>query len=86
MSHKQHLFFNNHTHLQHIFDDELLEAHKSVMSEMISRDRSRPSVVMWSIANEPISEDPRARRYFQVKTYNCANVLSAQGFFFWKTA
>lgn len=33
---------------------------------MMSRDHNHPSVVMWSIANEPVSEDPRAREYFQV--------------------
>ncbi|KAI1293683.1 Beta-glucuronidase [Halotydeus destructor] len=32
---------------------------------MIHRDKNRPSVVMWSIANEPMSEDEAAKNYFK---------------------
>ncbi len=32
---------------------------------MIVRDRSHPSVVMWSVANEPIAEQLSAESYFQ---------------------
>ncbi|CAG2180571.1 unnamed protein product [Oppiella nova] len=32
---------------------------------MIQRDKNRPSVVMWSIANEPSSDKPAAKDYFQ---------------------
>jgi beta-glucuronidase len=34
------------------------------MGEMVARDKNRASVVMWSVANEPKSEVPEARPYF----------------------
>ncbi|XP_071446372.1 beta-glucuronidase-like [Hetaerina americana] len=46
------------------YDDELLERHKTVMSELIQRDKNRPSVIMWSIANEPRSQRIAAGPYF----------------------
>ena len=42
-----------------------LKHHKEVMSEMIRRDKNRPSVVMWSVANEPNSHDALAESYFK---------------------
>ena len=39
-------------------------AHRQAISELIERDRNHPSVVMWSIANEPESGLPAAREYF----------------------
>ncbi|KAG8233860.1 hypothetical protein J437_LFUL006883 [Ladona fulva] len=47
------------------FDDELLERHKVVMSELVRRDKNRASVVMWSIANEPRSQKKAADAYFR---------------------
>ena len=41
-----------------------LAHHLSVMMEMYQRDKNRPSVVMWSVANEPASGLPQARFYF----------------------
>ena len=35
---------------------ETLRAHLDVMGELITRDKNHPSVVMWSVANEPDSE------------------------------
>jgi beta-galactosidase/beta-glucuronidase len=35
------------------FGDELLANHLTVMKELVERDKNRPSVVMWSLANEP---------------------------------
>ena len=40
------------------FEPELLVNHMNVMKELVNRDKNRPSVVMWSLANEP--------RYFVV--------------------
>lgn len=40
------------------------EAHAQHLREMIARDKNHPSVVMWSIANEPDAKDPAARDYF----------------------
>lgn len=42
-----------------------LEHHKQVITEMISRDKNHPSVLMWSLANEPESGDPSAKKYFE---------------------
>ncbi|GKX30653.1 beta-glucuronidase [Vallitalea longa] len=39
--------------------------HLKVMEELINRDKNHPSVVMWSIANEPASEDEGAYEYFK---------------------
>ena len=41
-----------------------LEYHKQVAAAMINRDRNHPSVLMWSLANEPGSSDPTAAYYF----------------------
>jgi len=46
------------------FDDELLASHQRVMTELVRRDSNRPSVVMWSVANEPRSEEAAAKSYF----------------------
>ena len=35
------------------------------MKELVNRDKNRPSVIAWSIANEPGSEVPQALDYFQ---------------------
>ncbi|OQE28654.1 hypothetical protein PENSTE_c003G01166 [Penicillium steckii] len=40
-------------------------AHKEAIRELISRDKNHPSVVMWSIANEPASQEDGAREYFE---------------------
>jgi beta-glucuronidase len=41
-----------------------LEHHMQVTADMIIRDRNHPSVLMWSLANEPASGDPMAKTYF----------------------
>ena len=41
-----------------------LNYHKEVTAAMINRDRNHPSVLMWSLANEPGSGDPTAKEYF----------------------
>ncbi|KAF6203623.1 hypothetical protein GE061_001955 [Apolygus lucorum] len=48
-----------------IYSDALLEKHKSSLTQMIQRDKNRPSVVIWSIANEPRSQHPQATAYFR---------------------
>ena len=35
------------------------------MQELVQRDKNRPSVIAWSIANEPASEQPAALKYFE---------------------
>ena len=41
------------------------EAHAQAIVELIHRDKNHPSVVMWSIANEPASNEEGAREYFE---------------------
>ena len=45
-------------------NDETREAHAQAIRELVARDKNHPSVVMWSIANEPASGEPGAREYF----------------------
>ncbi|XP_041658147.1 beta-glucuronidase [Cheilinus undulatus] len=42
-----------------------LTHHLYVMDELIRRDKNHPSVVMWSVANEPAAEMPPAEYYFK---------------------
>ena len=46
------------------FSQATLDHHKQVITEMISRDRNHPAVLMWSLANEPLSEAAEAKPYF----------------------
>lgn len=41
------------------------EAHERVIKELIERDKNHPSVVMWSVANEPDSGSEGAKEYFE---------------------
>lgn len=47
------------------FGNKSLQHHLVVMEELIRRDKNRPSVVMWSVANEPAAELPPAAYYFK---------------------
>lgn len=40
------------------------QAHLDAIHELIDRDKNHPSVVMWSIANEPDAREPASRDYF----------------------
>jgi beta-glucuronidase len=53
------------------------EHHRQVIKDLIARDKNHPSVVMWSIANEPASEEEGAREYFQ-PLVNLAKELDPQ--------
>jgi beta-glucuronidase len=46
-------------------NDDALSNHLRVMEELIARDRNHPSVVMWSVGNEPASDEPGAEDYFR---------------------
>ncbi|WP_161979676.1 beta-glucuronidase [Streptococcus sp. S784/96/1] len=41
------------------------EAHEQVLRELIARDKNHPCVVMWSIANEPGSDEESSKAYFE---------------------
>jgi beta-glucuronidase len=52
------------------FSDETVnaatqEVHRQSIRELIARDKNHPSVVIWSIANEPESWTPESRAYFE---------------------
>jgi beta-glucuronidase len=52
------------------FSDETIngdtrQAHARAIRELIARDKNHPSVVLWSIANEPESVTPESRAYFE---------------------
>lgn len=47
------------------FSPILLSRHKDSISELIRRDKNRPSVIMWSIANEPRTQLREAGEYFK---------------------
>lgn len=58
------------------FDAPLLEHHLSVMSELVTRDKNHPSVVMWSVGNEPRSYRNASGEYFSA-VYNHTKALDA---------
>ncbi|MDD3251327.1 MAG: beta-glucuronidase [Lachnospiraceae bacterium] len=40
------------------------EHHRQVLREMVARDKNHPCVILWSVANEPASEEEGAKEYF----------------------
>jgi len=52
------------TYGDHAISEATHRAHLQSIRELIGRDRNHPSVVLWSIANEPESGVPAAREYF----------------------
>jgi beta-glucuronidase len=46
-------------------NDQTQAVHAQAIRELIARDKNHPSVVLWSIANEPESETPEAEDYFR---------------------
>jgi beta-glucuronidase len=51
-------------HIWAAVDETTQAAHLRAIEELVARDKNHPSVVMWSIANEPDSARPEARTYF----------------------
>jgi beta-glucuronidase len=47
------------------FSSALLEKHKASLTQLIQRDKNRPSVIMWSVANEPRTQYPESADYFR---------------------
>ncbi|NMA66895.1 MAG: beta-glucuronidase [Clostridiaceae bacterium] len=46
-------------------NDKTQAAHANAIKELINRDKNHPSVVLWSIANEPESQTDAAAEYFE---------------------
>lgn len=42
-----------------------MEHHRDVLRDMVERDENHPCVILWSVANEPASEEEGAREYFE---------------------
>ncbi|OBT78442.1 hypothetical protein VF21_00940 [Pseudogymnoascus sp. 05NY08] len=53
-----------HTFAPDLINNQTQAAHAQAIRELIHRDKNHASVVMWSIANEPASDDAGARAYF----------------------
>uniref|UniRef100_A0A1B6MHP6 Beta-glucuronidase n=1 Tax=Graphocephala atropunctata TaxID=36148 RepID=A0A1B6MHP6_9HEMI len=51
------------------FGEELYLYHKAYLLEMMSIHKNRPSVIMWSLANEPESNSEQADHYFGNLSY-----------------
>lgn len=47
------------------FSNESLAHHLEVMREMVRRDKNRPAVIMWSVANEPRTQNRLSVPYFK---------------------
>ena len=47
------------------FGNVTLAHHKEVLEELVRRDKNRPSVIIWSVANEPASSKFIAGHYFK---------------------
>ncbi|XP_054273711.1 beta-glucuronidase-like [Macrosteles quadrilineatus] len=46
------------------FGDKLYKRHKDYVHEMVAVFKNHPSVIMWSLANEPVSNSEQANYYF----------------------
>ncbi|WP_427018526.1 beta-glucuronidase [Pseudarthrobacter sp. P1] len=52
------------TYGEHFVNGDTAASHRAAITELIARDKNHPSVVIWSIANEPNSSEAGARDYF----------------------
>jgi beta-glucuronidase len=53
------------TYAADFVNDDTAASHRQAISELIARDKNHPSVVIWSIANEPDATEEGARTYFE---------------------
>ena len=53
------------TFSENTINDASRAVHAQAIRELLARDRNHPSVVLWSIANEPESDTPASRDYFE---------------------
>uniref|UniRef100_A0A8D3CS29 Beta-glucuronidase n=1 Tax=Scophthalmus maximus TaxID=52904 RepID=A0A8D3CS29_SCOMX len=68
------------------FGNASLAHHLVVMDELVRRDKNHPSVVMWSVANEPAAEMPPAELYFNDYLLSSApyvDVICVNSYFSW---
>jgi beta-glucuronidase len=53
------------TFSEETINDATREVHRQAIRELIARDKNHPCVALWSIANEPESDTPASRAYFE---------------------
>ncbi|MDO5678188.1 MAG: beta-glucuronidase [Propionibacteriaceae bacterium] len=53
------------TYSPETINDETQRVHEAHIRELIARDKNHPSVVLWSIANEPETHTDASREYFE---------------------
>lgn len=58
------------------YSDIKLALHKQLLLEMMQRDHLHPSIIAWSVANEPQSQLPAAKPYFESLLSYARNELS----------
>ncbi|CAG9854510.1 unnamed protein product [Phyllotreta striolata] len=63
------------------FSNDLLENHKRSLTQLYSRDKNRPAVVMWSIANEPRTQLAASEDYYRhvsahIKSYDVSRPIT----------
>ncbi|TKJ47694.1 beta-glucuronidase [Candidatus Aerophobetes bacterium Ae_b3a] len=51
---------------------------KQYLNELISRDKNHPSVIIWSVANEPHSTKPEAKHFFKELYQHAKNLDSSR--------
>ncbi len=54
-----------------------LDEHKNQLKDLIARDKNHPSVVIWSVANEPASDEIESEAYFK-EIFDFARTLDPQ--------
>ncbi|CAB3366916.1 Hypothetical predicted protein [Cloeon dipterum] len=52
------------------FTNRLQKKHLKVTTELIARDKNHPSVIIWSLSNEPLTQLPTADEYFKELVQN----------------
>uniref|UniRef100_A0A0N5A1F0 Beta-glucuronidase n=1 Tax=Parastrongyloides trichosuri TaxID=131310 RepID=A0A0N5A1F0_PARTI len=60
--------------LKYFNKPNVIELHKTIIKEMITRDKNHPSIIAWSLANEPWSTTNESEKYFE-DMYNTAKEL-----------
>ncbi|CEF66155.1 Glycoside hydrolase, family 2 and Glycoside hydrolase, family 2, immunoglobulin-like beta-sandwich domain and Glycoside hydrolase, family 2, TIM barrel domain and Glycosyl hydrolases family 2, sugar binding domain and Galactose-binding domain-like and Glycoside hydrolase, catalytic domain and Glycoside hydrolase, family 2/20, immunoglobulin-like beta-sandwich domain and Glycoside hydrolase, superfamily domain-containing protein [Strongyloides ratti] len=62
--------------LKYFSKTNLIELHQTMIKEMIARDRNHPSIIAWSLANEPWSTTNDSAKYFY-QMYKTAKELDS---------
>lgn len=56
-------------------NDNTKELHKELIRQLVARDKNHPCVVMYSVANEPGTDEPKSRPYFE-DIFACARSVT----------